>query len=248
MSALASLTIPTPLSSSSEQAPPLLEVGKFVIRELRPGIPAVFWDGMRLTFGFSEYRTVYHLATHAGINCSYQELCDLIHGPDLFVDSKDARARVNMRNVIRNIRDKFIAIDPQFGEINSVFNFGYRWGEISDQAVRIKKEQVKLLIGELELYPETRMTFFKGVPIELGEMEFRVIYLLARSEDPVSYRRIFEEMRGEGFHSGNSSDGYKINVRTMIKRVRSKLIAVDNTFNGIENYTALGYRLKRDDV
>jgi len=47
----------------------------------------------------------------------------------------------------------------------------------------------------------------------------------------------------EGFIGGSGEDGYRINVRGIIKRMRKKFLQCDETFAEIENFVGLGYRL-----
>jgi hypothetical protein len=46
----------------------------------------------------------------------------------------------------------------------------------------------------------------------------------------------------EGFIAGSSDDGYRGNVRSVIKRIRNKSRDLDPDFAEIENYTTCGYR------
>jgi two-component system response regulator ChvI len=46
----------------------------------------------------------------------------------------------------------------------------------------------------------------------------------------------------EGFIGGSGEDGYRINVRGAIKRMRKKFLQCDETFAEIENFVGLGYR------
>jgi two-component system response regulator ChvI len=49
-------------------------------------------------------------------------------------------------------------------------------------------------------------------------------------------------VHGEGFVAGEGAEGYRANVRTMIKRIRQKFRNVDETFDEIRNYPGFGYR------
>ena len=58
----------------------------------------------------------------------------------------------------------------------------------------------------------------------------------------VSYRQIYDIVRGKDFVAGYGPDGYRANVRSFIKRIRKKFRDVDDSFDGIENYPGFGYR------
>jgi hypothetical protein len=55
----------------------------------------------------------------------------------------------------------------------------------------------------------------------------------------VIYRAIYDRLHYEGF-SGERADGYRGNVRSTIKRIRQKFLAIDPTFAEIENFTSFG--------
>ena len=58
----------------------------------------------------------------------------------------------------------------------------------------------------------------------------------------VSYRQIYDLVRGKNFVAGYGEDGYRVNVRSFIKRIRQKFREVDETFTCIGNYPGFGYR------
>lgn len=74
-----------------------------------------------------------------------------------------------------------------------------------------------------------------------------MVQLLAdRAGRDVSYREIYDVVRGEGFLAGSGPEGYRANVRALVKRVRQKFRAVDEGFDALENYPGFGYRWTRD--
>jgi two-component system, OmpR family, response regulator ChvI len=84
---------------------------------------------------------------------------------------------------------------------------------------------------------------WKRVEVELTLTEFEVIHrLAARSGSDVSYRELYDLVHGEGFVAGEGAEGYRANVRTMIKRIRQKFRDVDGEFDEIRNYPGFGYR------
>lgn len=85
--------------------------------------------------------------------------------------------------------------------------------------------------------------FWRGRQVDLTIGEFRVVRLLAeRAGRDVSYREIYDSVRGEGFLAGSGEEGYRANVRAMVKRIRQKFRAVDDTFDALANYPGFGYR------
>ena len=73
--------------------------------------------------------------------------------------------------------------------------------------------------------------------------EYNIVHLLASNAGHwVTYRAIYDRVHYEGFIGGSGEDGYRINVRGMIRHVRRKFIQCDETFAEIENFMGLGYR------
>jgi len=56
---------------------------------------------------------------------------------------------------------------------------------------------------------------------------------------PASPRRASSS---SGFRAGSGEDGYRANVRALVKRVRQKFRAIDSDFTALENYPGFGYR------
>lgn len=98
-------------------------------------------------------------------------------------------------------------------------------------------------LGALELQPDSGRAYWNGELVELTLTEFKVVaYLAAHAERDVRYRELYDEVRGQGFAAGEGEEGYRANVRTLIKRVRQKFRALDDEFEQIENYPGFGYR------
>ena len=57
----------------------------------------------------------------------------------------------------------------------------------------------------------------------------------------VSYRAIYDRMHYQGFVAGCGEEGYRVNVRSAIKRIRKRFLKLDPTFEEIENQAASGY-------
>ena len=101
----------------------------------------------------------------------------------------------------------------------------------------------RIQIGALELLPELMRALWGDEELNLTVSEFNIVYLLAsRCGDYVSYRAVYDCVHGIGFIAGNGNEGFRANVRSSIKRIRSKFRAVDARFREIENFAAVGYR------
>jgi len=100
----------------------------------------------------------------------------------------------------------------------------------------------ELAVGSLSLTPANHAAVWRGQPVELTFGEYRVVELLATSGRDLSYREIYDALRGENFIAGEGPDGYRANVRALIKRIREKFLTVDPAFAAIANYPGFGYR------
>jgi two-component system response regulator ChvI len=96
--------------------------------------------------------------------------------------------------------------------------------------------------GHLTLMPGASRAFWKGKDIGLTVGEFKIIHLLVESRGrPVSYRKIYDRMHYCGFVAGVGDDGFRVNVRSAIRRIRVKIRSFDPTFDEIGNAAAVGY-------
>lgn len=101
--------------------------------------------------------------------------------------------------------------------------------------------------GDLALRVEIRRALWKGREVALSLGEFQIVWALAgRAGDDLSYRELYDLARGDGFIAGQGEEGYRANVRAMIKRIRKKFIEIDPGFDALENYAGFGYRWRRD--
>lgn len=97
--------------------------------------------------------------------------------------------------------------------------------------------------GKLELRTDIARAFYGDKPVDLTMTEFNIVCALAAAIDAdVSYRQIYDLARGADFIAGQGDEGYRVNVRSFIKRIRQKFRAVDAEFDGIANYPGFGYR------
>jgi len=84
---------------------------------------------------------------------------------------------------------------------------------------------------------------WNGGRVRLSASEVRVVHhLTENSERFVGHREIYDIVKGHGFSAGAGPDGYRTNVRALLKRVRQKFREVDPGFDKIETYPGLGYR------
>jgi two-component system, OmpR family, response regulator ChvI len=66
--------------------------------------------------------------------------------------------------------------------------------------------------------------------------------LALKAGEDVSYRELYDLVHGKDFIAGGGEHGYRVNVRTFIKRIRQKFRDIDRSFGCIENYGGFGYR------
>ena len=53
-------------------------------------------------------------------------------------------------------------------------------------------------------------------------------------------------VRSEGFVAGPGQEGYRANVRAMVKRIRRKFTELDPGFAALDNYPGYGYRWRQE--
>jgi two-component system, OmpR family, response regulator ChvI len=104
-----------------------------------------------------------------------------------------------------------------------------------------RRERI-LQCGRLVLKPQISRAFWDDTDVDLTVGEFKIVHLLAENVGHhVTYRQIYDCMHYQGFVAGYGANGYHVNVRSAIKRVRNKFRVVDPGFAEIENYAAFGY-------
>ena len=105
-----------------------------------------------------------------------------------------------------------------------------------------------MICGKLLLRPDVGRAYWRDTDLGLTLGEYNIIYLLASNVGRyVTYRAIYDRLRHEGFIAGSEADGYRGNVRSLIKRIRNKFRSLDPTFDKIENYSGFGYCWKKPD-
>lgn len=96
--------------------------------------------------------------------------------------------------------------------------------------------------GELALHPSTARALWRQQDVGLTVTEYKVVTLLVSGKGIHAYRTIYDTMHYPGFVGGSGALGYTTNVRSLMKRIRRKFIAVDPGFAAIENVHKIGYR------
>jgi two-component system response regulator ChvI len=101
----------------------------------------------------------------------------------------------------------------------------------------------QLRLGQLELRFDINRAFWRGSAIDLTLTEFRMLsHLALKAGEDVSYRELYDLVHGKDFQAGSGAEGYRVNVRTFMKRIRKKLRNIDPSFEEIHNYAGFGYR------
>ena len=100
-----------------------------------------------------------------------------------------------------------------------------------------------LRIGDLLLRRGSKRALWRGQDVALSRSEYDVIALLAeRAGTDIAYRDIYDVVRSDGFIAGQGDEGYRANVRAMVKRIRRKFTDADPDFAALDNYPGYGYR------
>jgi two-component system response regulator ChvI len=100
-----------------------------------------------------------------------------------------------------------------------------------------------VVCGKLILNPNVGRAYWNDCDVGLTLVEYNIVHLLASKAGRwVTYRAIYDRVHYEGFVGGTGEDGYRMNVRGIIKRIRKKFLQHDETFAEIENFIGLGYR------
>ncbi len=123
---------------------------------------------------------------------------------------------------------------------------------LSGRRAEIEGDTDFLKRGPLTIDPATHRVHWYDHPVALTLGEFRVTESLARAKKDVSYRQLYEALKGDrlgvnagGTHSSGadtSDEGSRANVRTMMKRIRQKFLEADAKFDAIESVPGFGYR------
>jgi two-component system response regulator ChvI len=96
--------------------------------------------------------------------------------------------------------------------------------------------------GDLSLHWLTARALWRQQDVGLTLLEYKILQrLVSQKGKPLTYRAIYD-VAHEGFVAGSGEHGYYTNVRSIMKRIRKKFVAVDPAFAEIENLPSVGYR------
>ena len=101
---------------------------------LKPHVSRAYWDEVDVNLTLTEFNIVRLLASSVGEHVTYRAVYDCMHYEGFIAGSGEDGYRTNVRSSIKRIRNKFRAIDPDFGEIENFPSFGYRWGRTAEYA------------------------------------------------------------------------------------------------------------------
>jgi two-component system response regulator ChvI len=105
-----------------------------------------------------------------------------------------------------------------------------------------------LICGRLHLRSDDRRAYWNGRDVGVSFREYNLLHMLVSDVGRYrTYRAIYDRLHYVGFIAGSGSDGYRANVRTVIKRIRNKFRAIDPAFGEIESYTGFGYCWRKPD-
>lgn len=79
------------------------------------------WDGKPVTLTVTEFLLLRALAIRPGYVKSRDQLMDAAYGEHIYVDDRTIDSH------IKRLRRKFKSIDPEFGEIETLYGVGYRY-------------------------------------------------------------------------------------------------------------------------
>ena len=97
--------------------------------------------------------------------------------------------------------------------------------------------------GDLTLHSATARALWQERDIGLTITEYKIlVQLVAHKGQPQTYRAIYDTACYAGFVAGSGERGYNTNVRSIMKRIRRKFLAVDPAFSEIKNEGRVGYR------
>jgi two-component system response regulator ChvI len=94
--------------------------------------------------------------------------------------------------------------------------------------------------GELTLNPSTARALWRQQDVGLTITEYKIVTLLV-SGGLHTYRTIYDTAHYVGFVAGSGDNGHHTNVRSLVKRIRRKFLAIDPSFSGIKNVEGVGY-------
>ena len=108
--------------------------------------------------------------------------------------------------------------------------------------------EASVICGRLHLRSDDRRACWNGLDVGVSYREYNLIHMLVSDVGQYrTYRAIYDRLHYVGFIAGSGNDGYRANVRSVIKRIRNKFRALDPAFDEIESYTGFGYCWRKPD-
>ena len=96
--------------------------------------------------------------------------------------------------------------------------------------------------GDLTLYPSTARALWRQRDVGLTITEYKIVVrLVSHKGEPQTYRALYDVAHYAGFVAGSGESGYYTNVRSLMKRIRRKFLAIDSGFSEIRNLPRVGY-------
>jgi two-component system response regulator ChvI len=96
---------------------------------LLPETARALWRQRDVRLTLTEYRIVALLAAHEGEFQTYRGIYDVAHYAGFAAGTGEHGYETNVRSLMKRIRRKFLATDPDFSEIENAHGIGYRWGQ-----------------------------------------------------------------------------------------------------------------------
>ena len=98
------------------------------------------------------------------------------------------------------------------------------------------------LHGDLVLHPSTARALWQQQDVGLTITEYKIVTLLVSHKgEPKTYRALYDAAHYAGFIAGSGERGHHANVRSLVKRIRRKFLAIDSGFAEIGNVENVGY-------
>lgn len=94
---------------------------------LQPHKGRAEWRGRDVGLTVVEQRIVGRLVANAGQPVSYRAIYDQVHYAGFVAGDGERGFERNVRTMIKRLRRKFQAIDPDFQAVRSIVGFGYSW-------------------------------------------------------------------------------------------------------------------------
>ncbi len=97
-------------------------------------------------------------------------------------------------------------------------------------------------VGDLAVNLADWTITWRGQSLDFSVSEVKIILaLIERPGVCLTYREVYDAVRGPGFHVGEGPNGHRNAARTHVKRIRAKLRSIDPAFDQIETRPGFGY-------